>query len=445
MRLGIQAFFLALLLASQVFALDSTLVVPQLVKPASAPADDDPCKAKYEAAWSRYEDGIAKITETVNKALDSQFEKAADAGNLDLADMWDKKKKSFKDTLTLEWQSDGKAKTEWRKKYPDIEFPETFTEIVKTAQEQYTSAVAALKEDYEALVKAYTKERNLGRAKQLRDEVAGLERKPVVQPERPRMVETKPVPKPVLAALRELPRGYNSYPWVSSDGLRLYWQSGNDGVRAIWMASRASAVEPFMNARKLFQGSDPSLTEDEKEIFVTERLTVMTAKRSSRDEEFGPLQSIPEFARLGTTVRPCVSPDGLMLWFDKAGDGPDDRWKKQTTLRVVRRLRGGPWASPEQVQKDAIGSTNGFFIRPRDQYGIFPSKPGFVFAVTKDAGQSFVNPVRLQLPPDTPDGKQPFYSPVTRELFFAGHPDPAIGNESVIYVIRDFDLPSGKK
>lgn len=195
MRTCISSVCLAWLLTGSLFAADPVLVVPQLSKPATAPADDDPFKAKYEAAWTQYETNIGKITESVNKALDSQFEKAADAGNLDLADMWDKKKKGFVDTRTLEWPSDGKAKTEWRRKYPDIEFPDDFTEVIKAAQEAYAAAVTSLKGDYESLVKDYTKERNLGRAKQLRDEVAGLERKAVVQPERPRMVESKPEPR----------------------------------------------------------------------------------------------------------------------------------------------------------------------------------------------------------------------------------------------------------
>jgi hypothetical protein len=446
MRSCFLAVCLLAALAPNAVALDGTLAIPQLNKPASAATEGDALHAKYEAAWTRYEQAIAKVTDAVNKTLDDLFNKAADAGNLDLADMWDRKKKSLSDTKTLEWPSDGKAKTEWRRKYPAIEFPEEFSEAVKAAQGEYGAAVAGLKEDYEALVKEFTKDRNLGRAKQLRDEVAGLERKPVAAPERPKAVEIKPEAKPTVMALRELPRGYNSYPWVSSDGLRLYWQSGEGWERKIWQAARPSIDAPFGDQRRLFQGSDPSLTEDELEIFVTEKLKVMSAKRQTKDAAFGPLQAPPELAFLGKTVRPCVSPDGLMLWFDKVGDDEGTRWKNQVTLRVIRRNRAAPWGQPEEVRKDAIGMTNGFFIRPKEQYGIFPLKDaGFVFAVSKDAGQSFLNPARLEVPVDTPNGKQPFYCPATRELFFAGHPDAANGNESLIYVIKDLDLPSKKK
>jgi hypothetical protein len=200
MRSCVLAMCLLLALASDVRALDGTLTAPQLAKPTTAVTEGDALHAKYEAAWIRCEAAIAKVTGDVNKRLDDLFNQAADAGNLDLAEMWDKKKKLFSDTKTLEWPSDGKAKIEWRKKYTDIEYPEDFSEAVKTAQVGYAAAVAGLKEDYEALVKEYTKERNLGRAKQLRDEVAGLERKPVAQPERPRMAESKPDAKPSVTA-----------------------------------------------------------------------------------------------------------------------------------------------------------------------------------------------------------------------------------------------------
>lgn len=177
------------------FAAEPTLVVPPLSKPSANPAEGDPLQAKYDAAWTRFEEAIGKATAEVTKALDSQFEKAADAGNLELADMWDKKKKFFLDTKTLEWASDGKAKVEWRKTNPKVAFPEELSEVVASAQQAYAAAVDALKGDYEALVKEYTKARNLERAKQVREEIAALDQKPAAPPPRVRMVEQE---KPAL-------------------------------------------------------------------------------------------------------------------------------------------------------------------------------------------------------------------------------------------------------
>lgn len=167
------------------------LASPQLSKPAAEAAAGDALHEKYEAAWFRYEQAIGEVRDKVNAALDTMFEKAADAGNLDLADMWDKKKKLFLDTGSVTWPSDGKAKVEWRKTYPTTDFPDDFSEVIAAAGVGFDKAVAALKEDYEGLVRDYTKERNLARAKALRDELAGLVRKPVAQVERPTMVEKK--------------------------------------------------------------------------------------------------------------------------------------------------------------------------------------------------------------------------------------------------------------
>jgi len=174
------------------FGDESQLVTPQLTRPTTEAPAGDALHEKYEAAWFRYEQAIGEVRDKVNAALDAQFEKAADAGNLDLADMWDKKKKFFADTGAVSWPSDGKAKVEWRKKHPTTDFPDNFSEVISAAGAGFEKAVATLKDDYESLVKDYTKERNLAQAKALRDELAGLARKPAVAQERPKMVEMKP-------------------------------------------------------------------------------------------------------------------------------------------------------------------------------------------------------------------------------------------------------------
>lgn len=173
---------------------DQILTVPQLEKPAAKPAEGDPFQAKYDAAWTRFEEAIGKATAELTKALDAQFEKAADAGNLELADMWDKKKKFLLDTKTLEWPTDGKAKVEWRKTNPKVEFPDDFSDVVASAQQAYVAAIDALKADYDGLVKEYTKARNIERAKQVKEEMAALDKKPAAPPVRVPIVEEKPAP-----------------------------------------------------------------------------------------------------------------------------------------------------------------------------------------------------------------------------------------------------------
>lgn len=189
MRPFISAVCITLFLASGAVGADSKLVVPQLVKPSGKPVEGDPFREKYDAAWSNYERSIAAVTDRVNAALDGRFNTAADAGNFHLAKMWEKMKQEFADTDALEWPTDGKAKTEWRRKFKDIEFPEDFGDVVKSAGDDYAEAVTRLKGDYDALVRAYTKSKNLDRAEQLLNEGASLGSKPAPPP-------TPPGPRP---------------------------------------------------------------------------------------------------------------------------------------------------------------------------------------------------------------------------------------------------------
>jgi len=187
----IRLVFLIVCIAASAVTAHAQLATPQLARPTTEAAAGDALHEKYDAAWFRYEQAIGEVRDKVNAALDAQFEKAADAGNLDLADMWDEKKKVFADTGSVAWPSDGKTKTEWRKKHPTEDFPDDFTDVITTAQAGFAKAVATLKEDYESLVKDYTKGRNLARAKGLRDELAGLASKPVTPAEPPSIVEKK--------------------------------------------------------------------------------------------------------------------------------------------------------------------------------------------------------------------------------------------------------------
>jgi hypothetical protein len=158
---------------STTMAGELTLVIPQLSKSVEVPAGGDPLHARYEAAWAKYETAIAKVVADVSEALDQEFNKAADAGSLDSADKWDKKKKAFLDTLTVTVEVPDKPKRRVPKK-PDADTPPSFEELLEAAQQETDAAFATLKRDYESLVRDYTRDRNLDRAKALREEWAGL-------------------------------------------------------------------------------------------------------------------------------------------------------------------------------------------------------------------------------------------------------------------------------
>lgn len=175
-------------------AAEVTLVIPKISKSDEVPAEGDPLHARYEAAWAKYEQAIATIISQVTEALDKEFNKAADAGSLDSADKWDKKKKAFLDTQTVTVEVPDKPKRPAPKK-PKGDAAPSFEEVLEAAQQETNSAFLTLKRNYENLVTEYTRDRNLDRAKALRDELAGLATKPV---KRPAMVEMKPATAPQI-------------------------------------------------------------------------------------------------------------------------------------------------------------------------------------------------------------------------------------------------------
>lgn len=243
-----------------------------------------------------------------------------------------------------------------------------------------------------------------------------------------------------LVALKEIRKGYNTAPWVSEDGLRLFWQSAEqDGTRWIWTASRAKPDGLWEGQSKVVPGSDSTLTSDELNLFVFEAGTICVATRQSREESFSRPQPIAELKQLGMLARPCVSPDGLLLWFDKIGQGGGQ------TYRVERPKVGESWGKPVVVNRASVGVGNGFYVNPFDGYGLFamqtPLVEGHRFAIarTEDKGISFIDPKPLAIPNNT-DGKMPFYCKATNELFFAGHPGP--DKTSQLYVVRNVVLPA---
>lgn len=198
-------------------AAELTLVIPQLSK--GRAAEGDGLSARYDAAWAKYERAIGKVVADVTQALDDEFNKAADAGSLESADMWDKKKKAFLESNAVTCEIPDKPKASARKK-PTPDAPKTFPEILQAAQQETDTAVSALKSDYETLIREYTKARNLERAKQLKEEVAGFA---TASAERPKMVSGKEA-----AAPKSLAERLKKTAWINENQAK--WEWDEDGV-----------------------------------------------------------------------------------------------------------------------------------------------------------------------------------------------------------------------
>jgi hypothetical protein len=161
--------------SAMAFASDSTtLVIPKITKPLVEPAENDPLQADYDKMWAEYESAIQTATVAIKEALAKQLAKATDSGELDLVEMWEGKQKQFAEKRLLDWDTGSKASVEWKKTNPKVPYPREFNEAVRSAASSFASAKEKLEEGYADLVKAYTKAKNVPRAKELRDEGAAV-------------------------------------------------------------------------------------------------------------------------------------------------------------------------------------------------------------------------------------------------------------------------------
>lgn len=167
--------FLLALASSLVSAADSTaLVIPKVTKPLVEPIEDDPLQADYDKMWSDYEEAIETASTKAIEAVARQSDKAADSGHLDFVEYWEGLKEQFNSEGKLDWDTSPKATVEWKKKYPKVPFPREFNEAVRSASNTAENARGKLEDGYASIVKAYTKAKNVPRAKELREEGSQL-------------------------------------------------------------------------------------------------------------------------------------------------------------------------------------------------------------------------------------------------------------------------------
>lgn len=160
-----------------------------------------------------------------------------------------------------------------------------------------------------------------------------------------------------------------AYPWISSDGLRLYFSSNRDGGHGnIYFSERKNLDEPFEEAKKVFQTKEnkyyaASLTADELTMYLTlEGYTLYIAERKSRTEPFGTPRVIPELKSM-KLFGPGISADGSemmvidytqrngkgqqTIWLVKGTDG---KFTEKATLKLPEGLTSGPG----QISKDGL-------------------------------------------------------------------------------------------
>jgi hypothetical protein len=250
---------------------------------------------------------------------------------------------------------------------------------------------------------------------------------------------------PELSMLNELPaNAYNSAPWLSPDGLSLYWQSKPTGQeqRWIWTAQRQNKDALFENSRKLMPGSDPTLTADGLEMILFDGQGLQAATRDSQEAAFNRPHKIAEFNSLGFMAAPCLSEDGLTLYAERAVG------KKPEIVRFTRQTRQDKWSRPKTVSLTGTSNPNLRFIFVTDNgrrcFCCIPDRlrdkqsNNLLMFSSRDQGLTFDSPAFVELPGTTVQGKFPRYVAATRELFFSSEANER--GEAQLFAIRNFDL-----
>jgi hypothetical protein len=155
----------------------------------------------------------------------------------------------------------------------------------------------------------------------------------------------------------------DAYPWISVDGLRLYFTSNRDGGHGnIYCTERRSTDESFSKPVKVFPQLSNKyyaavLSPDELTMILTlEGYTLLIAERTTRKGKFSDPRPITDLKGL-RLYAPSISPDGKELMalnmsgeimhFEKAANG---HFIKKGKLNIPP----GSSAAPGQFGKDGL-------------------------------------------------------------------------------------------
>ena len=237
-----------------------SLSVPRF-PPVELPDATDPLHGRFQEAWRKYWECERRVENSVIQFLDKEFNKAADRGSLDAADMWNQKKKVFIETGRVAVEVPSKPKASARKTQKTDQ-AENIGEYLESAQQEINEAKKGLRTDYESLVREYTKARNLERAKQVREQAMAFG---ITQDEpagRPKEGDKKPETKAIVPRNGiELQRFLAGTAWKNQNGFTFEWDlAGNlwhcrDGgrtpVKIAYTGGNQCAVEYVNKAKQI--------------------------------------------------------------------------------------------------------------------------------------------------------------------------------------------------
>jgi hypothetical protein len=230
-------------------------------------------------------------------------------------------------------------------------------------------------------------------------------------------------------------------PWISADGLRLYYESQISGENAVgcFMASRLDPSRTFGAAALLTTLRHPTLSGDELDLVGIATGVggpLLSCRRASGDADFPTPKPIAELADQLNPRSPYLSADGLTLVFQRTNG---DRVELVT---CTRPSRGDAWSSPQPIaglnQVDLASTPPTWPFLSDDKltlwFGHGGNRETQVWRATRASLQEPFGEFQPFLVDGMPlVGRSPRYCPATGELFFAR---PVGKNDWELAVVR---------
>ena len=229
----------------------------------------------------------------------------------------------------------------------------------------------------------------------------------------------------------------SGYPWISADGLRLYFTGGADHD-SFFYTSRTARTQDFGTPVPLLLPAEndvlsPWLSADELEIWYVERMldqdlptTLTVARRASREEHFVDPQRVEVDITDGFISGPSLSRDGNQLFLYNAPDFGDNaiiQLKKvsETRFEVEKELTFGALkvAGSAQLSKDDLR----LYVSLEDPSG----QEHLYYTERKNVNAEFdtqnLKKLGKNINVDAPKTFQPTVTADETEIFFTRNPD----------------------
>jgi len=232
--------------------------------------------------------------------------------------------------------------------------------------------------------------------------------------------------KPLLLEVAELNAKGSRDPWLTKDGLRIYYYKHQSGI---WTAERSSTNEPFRNETFVMEGRHPTVSGDGLHMVMIRRANIekpgeclWQSHRSSTNRPFKPAVRIQELERkVERPKSPWISPSGLELMFNcSSGQG-------NSVVVVCRReTLTGVWSSPVPLRLPAVDGRITWTNLLNSGKVLLacvenpPNQLGKIVCFKREGmGAPFSKPIDISLEAGEPIARSPRFVPETHELFLA--------------------------